>query len=138
MRIRIATAGAALLIAGCAHVGAASDRPDARSLAGTQWTIAGINGVTPTAGRKTEMRFTADRVSGNAGCNGFGGGYTFADGVMTTTRLVSTKMACPGPGMAQEDAVFKILARPATVSWQADGSLTLSDDAGTMTLTPAG
>jgi heat shock protein HslJ len=134
----MATAGAALLIAGCAHVGAASDQPNARSLAGTQWTIASINGAAPAAQRKTEMRFTADRVSGNAGCNSFGGSYTFADGVMTTTRLVSTKMACLGPGMAQEDAVFKILARPVTVSWQADGSLTLSDDAGTMTLTPAG
>ena len=138
MRIRISTAGAALLIAGCAHVGAASDHPGARSLADTQWTIASINGAAPVVQRKTEMRFTADRVSGNAGCNSFGGGYTFVGDVMTATQLISTKMACLGPGMAQEDAVFKILAKPVTVTWQSDGSLTLSDDAGTMTLTPAG
>jgi len=128
----------ALLIAGCAHVGTASNRPAARSLAGTHWTITSINGAAPTARRKAEVSFTADRISGNAGCNGFGGGYVLADGVLTVTQVISTKMACLGPGMDQENAVFKILGEPMTVTRHDDGALTLSDDAGMITLTPTG
>jgi len=129
-------AGVALLVTGCAHVGAASDHPRTPTLAGTHWTIASINDAAPAAERETAMRFTADRVSGNAGCNSFGGGYSFVGGVMTMTQLISTKMACPGPGMGQESAVFKILQRPLTVTAEEDGSLTLSSEAGTIRLTP--
>ena len=138
MRAMTSMAVLVLLTTGCAHVGAASDRPAARSLAGTHWAITGINGAAPATRRKAELSFTADRISGNAGCNGFGGGYTLADGVLTVTQVISTKMACLGPGMDQESAVFKILGEPMTVARQDDGSLTLSDDAGTITLTPQG
>lgn len=138
MRAMKSTVGLALLIAGCAHVGAASDRPATRSLAGTHWVITGINGAAPTAQRKAAVSFTADRISGNAGCNGFGGGYALAAGVLTVTQMISTKMACLGPGMDQESAVFKILGEPMTVARHGDGSLSLSDNAGTITLTPAG
>jgi heat shock protein HslJ len=128
----------ALLIAGCTHVGTVSERPATRSLAGTHWTITRINGAAPTAQRKAEVSFTTDRISGNAGCNGFGGGYMLADGVLTVTQVISTKMACLGPGMDQESSVFKILGEPMTVTRHDDGSLTLSDDAGTIRLTSAG
>jgi heat shock protein HslJ len=128
----------ALLIAGCAHVGTASQRPATRSLAGTHWTITRINGAATTAQRKAEVSFTTDRISGNAGCNGFGGGYMLADGVLTVTQVISTKMACLGPGMDQESSVFKVLGEPMTVTRHDDGSLTLSDDAGTIRLTSAG
>jgi heat shock protein HslJ len=133
----MSTSVLALLIAGCAHVGATSDRTAARSLVGTRWAITSINGAAPAAQRKAEVSFTADRISGNAGCNGFGGGYALADGVLTATQVISTKMACLGPGMDQENAVFKILSEPMTVAWHDDGSLVLSDDAGTITLTSA-
>ena len=84
------------------------------------------------------MSFTADRLSGNAGCNSFGGGYTIANGIMTASQVISTKMACLGPGMNQENAAFRILGQPVTVTRQDDGSLTLSDAAGTIILTPEG
>jgi heat shock protein HslJ len=130
---------AAATLAGCAHDGttAAADAMPPPTLAGTQWTIASINGAAPGAQRKAEIRFSEDRISGNAGCNSFGGGYAIADGVLTATHLISTKMACPGPGMEQERAVFDILGKPATIARQDDGSLTLRDDAGEMTLMPA-
>jgi heat shock protein HslJ len=138
--MRLIAAGlGAVLVAGCAHMASAgSDANAAPSLADTHWTIASINGQPATAQRKAEMNFTADRVSGNAGCNSFGGGYTIANGVMTTTQIISTKMACLGPGMDQENAVFKILGQPMTITRQNDGSMTLRDAAGTMTLTPQG
>jgi len=126
-----------VLLAGCASAPLTPPGSDmARSLTDTHWTISSINGTTPAAARKTEINFTADRISGNAGCNSFGGGYRLADNVLTAAQLISTKMACLGPGMEQESAVFKILASPVTIAWQEDGSLTLTDDAGTMTLAP--
>ncbi|HEU4958777.1 MAG TPA: META domain-containing protein [Sphingomonas sp.] len=137
MRLALTIIGAALL-AGCAHDGVHPDTATAPpSLANTDWTIASINGAAPAAQRKAELRFTADRISGNAGCNSFGGGYTVADGTLTATQLISTKMACIGPGMDQETAVFKILGQPMTIARQSDGSITLTDNAGALTLTPA-
>lgn len=136
MRLVVACLGAALL-AGCAHMRDANSADDgARSLAGTHWSIASINGAAPTAARKAIIDFTTDRVSGNAGCNSFGAGYVLVDGVLTAAQMISTRMACPGPGMDQEQAAFKILAEPMTVTWHDDGRLMLSDDAGTMTLKP--
>ena len=139
MRLILTMIGIALL-AGCAHDGAqpGTTSTEPPRLAGTSWTIASINGAAPTAQRKAELRFTDDRISGNAGCNGFGGGYTVAGGTLTATQIISTKMACLGPGMDQENAAFKILGQPMTITRQNDGSLTLSDAAGTMTLTPRG
>ena len=91
----------------------------------------------PAAARKTAITFDIDRISGNAGCNSFGGGYSVAGSVMTVTQVISTKMACMGAGMDQEDAFFKILATPMTIAWKDDGSVILSDDAGSVTLAPA-
>lgn len=137
MRMIMMLTGTALL-AGCVH-DVVSTGPEAPTkLADTQWTIVEINGAAPTAERKAEILFTADRISGNAGCNSFGGGYTLAGSVMTASQIISTKMACLGPGMDQENAAFKILGQPMTVTRQDDGSLTLSDEAGTMILTPGG
>ena len=106
------------------------------ALARTDWSIADINGAPPAAARKAVMRFTDARVSGNAGCNSFGGSYTLAGETLTVGPVISTKMACMGAGMTQESAVFKILQQPMTIATRSDGSLTLSSDAGTMTLTP--
>ncbi|MGN6278215.1 MAG: META domain-containing protein [Sphingomonas sp.] len=137
MRAILALTAAALL-AGCAHGGTAMNDGTSATppkLAGTSWSIANINGAPPTATRATEVRFSEDRISGNAGCNSFGGGYTIAGDVMTATQVISTKMACVGDSMDQESAFFKILGQPMTMTWQDDGSLTLSDDAGSATLT---
>lgn len=107
------------------------------SLAGTSWTITSVDGRRTTAQRKAEVRFTDDRIEGNAGCNSFGGSYTLKGDRLTVGRVISTKMACIGPGMKQERAVFAILAQPMTVSWRNDGAVTLNSEAGSMALTPS-
>jgi heat shock protein HslJ len=116
---------------------AATPAPSSRSVAGSAWTIATVNGAPSQAARPTAIRFSADRITGNAGCNSFGGRYTQAGDVLTVDQIVSTKMACIGDGMAQEQAVFSILAAPVMITWAADGGLTLRDVAGTMTLAPS-
>lgn len=125
------------LLGGCATAGRSDGGAPSRSFAGTHWTIASLNGAPPAAARKTAITFDTDRISGNAGCNSFGGGYSVAGSVMTVTQVISTKMACMGAGMDQEDTFFKILATPMTIAWKDDGSVILSDDAGSVTLAPA-
>ncbi len=102
----------------------------------THWTIEAIDGEPVTLDRPTDIEFTADRVQGRAGCNSFGGQYRIADGVLTTDRVISTKMACMGGGMEVENAFFAIIAGPATVQKQGD-RLMISSDAGTVKLRKA-
>ena len=116
--------------------GGAASTPGTVALAGTDWAIATINGAPPAAARKAVVTFADGRVSGNAGCNSFGGSYVLEGNRLTVGPLISTKMACMGPGMTQERAVFDILQQPMAVASNEDGSLTLSNEAGTMTLTP--
>lgn len=108
-------------------------------LAGTRWVITAINGKKPISNtRATTLSFTEDRISGNAGCNSFGGGYTIADGVLSASQMISTRMACPGAAMAQEHTVLAILDEPMTIAHEVDGKFKLASEAGTLVLTPAG
>jgi heat shock protein HslJ len=116
---------------GCGGLDLAGETAEA--LAGTHWTIEAINGRPVTLERPTDIEFTADRIQGRAGCNSFGGQYRIADGVLTTNRVISTKMACMGGGMEVENAFFAIIAGPATLQRQGD-RLVMSSDAGTVTL----
>ena len=102
-------------------------------LAGTHWEIETINGRAVQLDRPTDIEFTADRIQGRAGCNSFGGRYRIADGVLTTSEVISTKMACMGGGMAVENAFFAIIDGPATLQQQGR-RLVVSSDAGTATL----
>jgi heat shock protein HslJ len=128
----------AAALAACAPPGSPGDHAaKALSLAGTSWTIAAIDGQPVKTARPTAVRFTKDRIEGNAGCNSFGGSYTLDGDALTVGRLISTKMAWLGTGMEQERAVFAILAQPMTVSQNGEGAVTLNNEAGAMTLAPA-
>jgi heat shock protein HslJ len=66
-------------------------------------------------------------LSGNSGCNSFGGEYKVEGGQVTFNRLVSTLMACSDPLMSQEGAVFQVLN--GTVVYNRDGdTLTITKD----------
>lgn len=81
------------------------------SLAGTDWTISSIPGFELEQTRKqVTISFdgTTGRVSGNAGCNGFGGTYTVKGNTLKMEKLISTKMACM-PGMQTENKVLMAL-----------------------------
>lgn len=105
-------------------------------LAGTHWEIEAVNGRSVRLDRPTDIRFTADRIEGRAGCNSFGGQYQVSDGVLRTSGVISTKMACPGPAMEVENAFFAIIAGPATLQQQGR-RLVVSSDAGSVTLRQA-
>jgi heat shock protein HslJ len=53
-------------------------------------------------------------VTGNSGCNEFGGNYTVEGDQITFDEITSTLMACDAPRMEQESAVHQVLTDTAT------------------------
>ena len=97
------------------------------NLAGTSWTLVSYgpaDNQTPAAvGVQTNLDFSKeDKISGNLGCNGFGGKYRVKGGEIVFDQLISTMMACPEPRMTQENTAFKVL----------NGTVQYTLDAGTL------
>ena len=108
-------------------------------LAGTSWSLIGYaapsgeiftvpTAVTPTA------EFTADTMSGRAGCNTFNAGYTLDGDNFTLTGISSTMMACEGPVATVETAYLQALAVLDKAAVLDDGRLQLWDAQGKTTL----
>ncbi|KQZ69489.1 TetR family transcriptional regulator [Sphingopyxis sp. Root214] len=97
-------------------------------LAGTNWTFVSIGGVAVAADRPSSLQFDGNRLSGSAGCNRFSGGYAVSDGVLKAGPLMATEMACPG--MELEQAFFKLMAAPVSLSFANDGTLILTGSEG--------
>jgi heat shock protein HslJ len=108
--------------------------PGVAALDGSAWRIVSVDGVRVATARPTSIRFSNGRVEGNAGCNSFGGAYRQAGIRLETTRIISTKMACIGPGMQIEGKVFGILTGPSQLTYNRDATLTISGGGSRMTL----
>ncbi len=83
----------------------------AASLTGTYWKLTELNGKPvgqAAEGKRREMFITLaageNRISGNAGCNGFGGTFTRpADGFrLSFSQMIRTQMACDGLDLENE------------------------------------
>ncbi|SEH14230.1 Heat shock protein HslJ [Sphingopyxis sp. YR583] len=97
-------------------------------LAGTNWSFVSIGG-TPVAGdRPTSLQFDGNRLSGSAGCNRFSGSYAVDGGTLKAGPLMATEMACPG--MKLEQAFFKLMATPVSLTFADDGTLILTGSEG--------
>lgn len=81
------------------------------SLTGTYWKLTELNGKPvgdAEEGKRREIYLSLtskeNRVSGNAGCNGFGGTYTLqADGFrLSFSQMMRTQMACDGLDLENE------------------------------------
>ena len=103
----------------------------ARSLVGG-WKLTSYgpeNSPTPAvAESQASLTLNPDgTITGNSGCNGFGGEYKVDGDQITFTGLVSTLMACTGPLMEQEGAMFRVLN--GTADYKIDGDmLTITKD----------
>jgi len=103
-----------LLLASGLILSACASQATSASLPGTSWKLVSYGPAgnqTPAAsGVDTSLDFGTDgTVNGNLGCNSFGGNYQVRDGNIVFTMLISTMMACPGPGFAQEGIGLKIM-----------------------------
>ena len=123
---------AAGTIAGCTSV-----TTDARTLDGTAWRVAAINGETAPAG--LELRFGQGELSGYLGCNRFSGPYRLSSETLTVRPMAMTQMACEpvddGPRPMFEPAGLAILSQPMKIVWQNGRNFTLNNAAGSIALT---
>jgi len=68
------------------------------TLAG-DWQLQPVLASDTASGRIPKLNFDLknNRVSGNTGCNSFGGSFVLkGDGLIFSSNMISTKMACPG------------------------------------------
>ena len=112
-----------VLAAGCASTRAPGGLPG--SPVGPTWRLVAF-GDDRAAVSGATLTFGADgRVSGSTGCNRFFGQYTLApSGALALSQVGSTRMACPGPAMAQEGRFLAALGT-ATQAVVDGGRLTL-------------
>lgn len=84
---------------------------------------------------EAQLTFNDDgTVTGNSGCNGFGGNYTVEGDQVTFSEIVSTLIACDEPLMSQEGVVLQVMAD--SVTYNVDGNtLTLTGDGMVLVLT---
>ncbi len=99
----VAVATAAVLLAGCTAVVPAGP---AASLRNTSWVVAEINGEPTIPDFQPTIAFGADEVSGNGGCNGFGGTYTLNGTAISFGDLFQTQMLCTDNGRDQQELGF--------------------------------
>ena len=80
------------------------------------------------SGTEAGLTFKEDEtVSGNSGCNGFGGNYKVQGDQVAFDQIVSTLMACDDPRMKQENVVQKVLS--GTAIFKMEGNrLTLTNN----------
>ena len=123
-----------ILFVGSMLVACASASP----LTGTTWHLTSYGSASnPTPAVpdvETSLTFDdAGKVSGNVGCNSFGGEYEIRGEKITFNTLTSTLMACEEPRMQQETAVFNLLT--GTLDFKVSGNaLTISSADGSSAL----
>ncbi|MCE5339494.1 MAG: META domain-containing protein [Methanomicrobiaceae archaeon] len=113
----------------------AVQKPDL-PLTGTDWVLegysTGADAVSSViAGTTVTTKFSPDgNVTGNAGCNHYGGGYSLNGTNLSVSSLYSTLMYCGEPGVMEQEA--KYLGLLANVSsYRVEGDrLTLLDETG--------
>jgi heat shock protein HslJ len=103
----------------------------ATDLANTNWSRVSINGQAPIAGRALTVSFqSGGQLTGDSGCNGYGGHYRLNGSTIAVDQLVSTLRACAEQPLNDQEAAFqKALAAATQFSLQGD-RLTLKDAAG--------
>ncbi|ABX04623.1 MAG TPA: META domain-containing protein [Herpetosiphon sp.] len=146
MRHILSIAIAALLIVGCGNQAASTSQPtntpsiivDPAELIGSRWNVLTINGQPIIGPNPLPLTIdSASQVSGNGGCNGYGGGITIDGSKLTIGPLVSTLMACAEADLqAQEGSLLQSLEKVRSYQ-QTETTLSLLDDQGTVVVTLA-
>lgn len=99
-------------------------------LGNTTWTLAEFGDPNALAPRLPEsevtITFSERGVTGNAGCNTFGGEFSYADSTtISISNIIATRMACDGPIQEQENAFLAALQNVTGYAVDERGSLTL-------------
>ncbi|GGF15037.1 hypothetical protein GCM10011321_03600 [Youhaiella tibetensis] len=129
--MKIATISLLLPLLAGISLPALADGPANDPLTGTNWHLASLGDAPAADGVKSTMTIAEDgMVSGNGGCNGFGGTVTVTGDAVAFSQMRSTMMACEEKAMQQEHALH--MALEAAKTYAIDGqTLTLRDGSGT-------
>ncbi len=101
----------------------------ARSLEGTSWTLATLDGRAPLAGSNVTLGFERDRISGSDGCNHYSGSYTASGSSLRVgANLISTMMGCQQEIMTQASSYMRALVNARSYRFEAGGLLLLDED----------
>jgi len=103
-------------------------------LAGTSWIVTAINGRATPGGQNYFLNFAASDLSAKFGCNGIGGGFHLNGDHLSTTNLVQTEMACPGPAMTFERLGGAVLSSNMRVERISGETMRLVSEAGSIDL----
>jgi heat shock protein HslJ len=122
-------AGGGLVLA--ARAWAARPAGPAAGLAGTQWVLVSLNGQAPVAGRALTLRFGPDgQLTGDSGCNSYGGAYQLQGATLAVTQLVSTLRACAEQPLNDQETAFQQALGHAAQFTLRGPVLTLANSAG--------
>jgi len=121
----------AVLLVGCSPSPA-----DGPSLDGTQWVLVALDGEPPLTGKAPSAEFSADQISGSAGCNHYFGTYAVSGSEITITDVARTEMYCMDPeGVMDQEETF-VAALTSAASYRLSGArLELLDATGSVVLT---
>jgi len=110
----------AIICGGCtATKTAVVPPPEPPAFAGTSWLAEDIDGRGVIDMLQSTLQFeSAERVGGNAGCNGFFGGVSIDDWAIAFGAMGSTRRACPAAVMDQEQRFLQALS--ATTRYRLD------------------
>ncbi len=122
-RLAALAACMSLLLAAC---GGSGGDP----LAGTSWRLIAIDDSPVTPGRPITASFADGQVSGSSGCNSYGGVYTVRGDRLTTSDLSTTLMACPEPGVMDQEAAYVSILSSAQTFTLSDGQLLITGAGG--------
>ena len=103
-----------------------------------EWRAQSIAGRPPVRGTEVTVTFRDGRISGNTGCNAFGGEYKYVRGTLTAGPMISTKRACTRLTNVQEQTLLGLFGDKLFVSQNRQGKLIIVNRRGqSLVLVPA-
>lgn len=118
--------GDQLLVKAASGTSLKFERQPPPQLAGTKWKVTSFNNnrhaVIGVIGEPDiTLEFSADGVSGHAGCNRFNASYNTDGNSISFGPAATTRMACDEPLMTQEQLFLAAVA--SAVTWRIDGNV---------------
>lgn len=105
-------------------------QPVPEALLDGAWRVTEVGGRQAVAGTTPEVRFDGTRISGDTGCNSFGGGFRLERGYLTTSTLITTRRACQDRIANQERSLLTLLGQRLNVSQRRSGRLVMTNRGG--------
>jgi heat shock protein HslJ len=110
--------------------------PANQNLADTHWKLITLNGRAPfTGGDQITLNFDpSNQISGNTGCNSYGGNYILNGNALSFDKMFSTLRACADQSANDQEAAYnQTLSSIATFEVSND-QLSFKDASGTVVL----